>query len=74
MRLFAAASSITCNNGIVVIEEFDRVNSIFLNGFKEIIAENLNPENLSISFHYRYDLITGSYYRLFVRLRDFKMH
>ncbi|AEM38115.1 Methyltransferase type 12 [Pyrolobus fumarii 1A] len=71
-RLFASAANALKDDGVIIIEEMDRVDMIFRKGFKEIIVENTDLEQLSISFHVRYDLITGSYYRAFVRLKDFE--
>lgn len=71
-RLFASAAEALKDNGVIVIEEMDRVNALFRGGLKEIIVENTDPEKLSLSVHVRYDPVTGSYYRMFTRLRDFE--
>lgn len=72
VRLFASSVRALKENGVIVIEEMDRVNAIFRGGFKDVILESRDPKKLSLSVHSRYDPITGSYYRTFVRLRDFE--
>ena len=70
IKLMASASISLKDNGIIIIDEMDRINTIFKNGFKNFIVENKDPENLSISIHDRYDYLTGSYYRTFIKLKD----
>jgi len=70
IKLMASASNSLEDDGLIIIDEMDRVNIIFKDGFKNFIVENRDPENLSISIHDRYDYLTGSYYRTFIRLRD----
>jgi len=72
IRLFASSTKALKENGVIVIEEIDRVNAIFEKGFRDVIFESRDPEKLSLSIHSRYDLITGSYYRTFIRLREFE--
>lgn len=69
VRLIASATAALEEDGIIIIEELDRVNAIFRTGYKEVIVENKDPENLSLSVHVNYDPITGSYYRLFTKLK-----
>ena len=71
-RLFASSASALTDDGIVIIQEMDRVHAIFRGGFKELVIENTDPEKLSISYHLKYDLVTASYYRVFVRLKDYE--
>ena len=71
-RLFASSTSALTDDGIVIIQEMDRVHAIFRGGFKELIIENIDPEKLSLSYYLRYDLVTASYYRVFVRLKDYE--
>mgnify|MGYP000630868845 CR=1 FL=1 len=72
VKLLASATNSLKENGVIVIEEMDRINTIFRVGFKEFIVENSDPNNLSISVHSKYDYLTGSYYRTYIRLKDFK--
>ena len=69
-RLLASAAEAMKDEGVVVVEELDRVDMIFRTGFREVILENPNPEELSISVHVGYDVVRGAYKRCFMRLRD----
>ena len=72
VRLFASAAASLEPNGLLIVEEMDRVHAIFRSGFKDFIVENKDPASLSVSVYVRYDPLTASHYRTFVRLRDGK--
>jgi len=54
-KLFASATCALQDNGVVVIEELDRVYAIFRGGYRDFIVENTAPESLSVSVHVGYD-------------------
>lgn len=68
-RLFASAAALT-ENGVVIVEEMDRVDYIFRRGFKDLLVENPRPSEISVSVHVGYDAVRGSYRRAFIRLRN----
>ena len=69
VRLFSSAAQALKEKGIIVVEEMDRTHILFTRGYSNILIENLDPHNLSISVHTDYNLITGSYIRSFIRLK-----
>ncbi len=44
LRLFASAAKALKDDGLVIIEEMDRINAIFGGGYKEIVIESGDPE------------------------------
>ncbi len=72
-KLFASLNKCAHHRSIVVIEERNRVNAIFKDGFKEFLVENRDPENLSISVHLKHDVVTGSYYRAYIKLKNYEI-
>jgi len=70
-RLFASAAEALKENGVVIVEEMDRVHAIFMSRFKDFIVENPKPEELSLSIYAGYDVVKG-YLRTFIRVRDWK--
>ena len=72
-RLFASAAEALRENGVVIVEEMDRIHAIFMSRFKEFIVENPKPEALSISVHAGYDPVKGSYLRNYIRVKDWEV-
>ncbi len=70
IRLLSSAAEALRGEGVVIIEEIDRVDYIFRVGFKDMLMERRDPRNPSLSYHLRYDPITGTYTRVLLRLRD----
>lgn len=72
IRLLSSAAEALRGEGIVIIEELDRVNYIFRAGFKDMLMERRDPSNPSLSYHLRYDPVKGTYTRVLLRLKDMK--
>jgi len=70
IKLLASATTVLEKNGVIIVEEMDRAHVLFTRGYKDFIVENPNPQSLAISIHIKYDPVTGSYYRRFIRLKD----
>lgn len=70
IRLLSSAAEALKGEGVVIIEELDRVNHIFRVGFKDILMERRDPRNPSLSYHLKYDPIKGTYTRALLRLKD----
>jgi predicted O-methyltransferase YrrM len=68
VKLFASATSIIGEDGIILIEEFDRDHMLYTRGYKDFLVEKRGMENITISVHEKYDPVTGSYHRLFIDL------
>ena len=68
VRLLASVTSIINDEGILLLEEFDRDHMLYTRGYKDLIVEKSEEGSVAISVHKRYDVVTGSYYRLFIDL------
>ena len=68
VRLFSSVTSIINNEGILLLEEFDRDHMLYTRGYKDLAVEKREEDSITISVHKRYDVVTGSYHRLFVDL------
>ena len=69
IRLLSSAAEALRGEGVVIIEEFDRVDHVFRAGFKDMLMERRDPRDPSLSYHLRYDPLTGTYTRVLLRLR-----
>ncbi|RLE59863.1 MAG: hypothetical protein DRJ35_04735 [Thermoprotei archaeon] len=67
-RLLASASEATKDNGILVIEEMDRVYFIFTKGFKDFLVESMEEGRFVVSVHKEYDHLRDVYRRFGVDL------
>lgn len=65
MRLLASVSAALEETGLLILEEMDRVNKIFIGGFKHFIVEASEPGRLSVSVHGGYNRRRGAYRRIF---------
>ncbi len=70
IRLLSSAAESLKGEGLVIIEELDRVDYIFRVGFKDMLMERRDPRNPSLSYHLRYDPLRGTYTRVLLKLRD----
>ncbi len=70
IRLLSSAAEALRGEGVVIIEELDRVDHVFRVGFRDMLMERRDPRNPSLSYHLRYDPIRGTYTRVLLRLKD----
>ena len=71
-RLLASTTAALKDDGVVVIEEMDRIHYIFRAGYKDFIVENPKPEEVSFSVHSGYDPVRGTYKRTYIRARTWE--
>jgi hypothetical protein len=64
VRLLASASEILVDDGLMIMEEGDRIYRIFYQrGYKEVLPERVDEEKMVISAHVGYDMIKGVFNR-----------
>lgn len=54
------------DDGVVVIEEGDRIYGLCARGYKEVIVEEASGEKVVVSYHAGYDFYRGVFKRLFI--------
>ena len=69
VRLLASASETLLNDGLMTMEESDRIYRIFYQrGYKEVLIERVNEERMVISTHAGYDMLKGTFNRAVIDL------
>ncbi|HII60307.1 class I SAM-dependent methyltransferase [Pyrococcus horikoshii] len=73
VKLFAGVASILSEDGVFLLEESDRVYSIFYRtGYKDILVETKTDTYTLISIHDGYDPIRGVFKRTYYKLPGFE--
>jgi len=73
VRLFGSVSYLVANNGVLIIEETDRVYGILYRvGYKDFLIEKEANDRLIVSIHLGYDIMKGSFKRGFYIIPGFK--
>lgn len=69
LKIFANFGHSITDDGIVLLDECDRIFHIFLRaGYKYVLPEKLDEESVTISLHKEYDPIKGEIKRVYVDL------
>ena len=69
VRLLASASETLPNDGLMIMEESDRIYRIFYQrGYKEVLIEKVDEERMVISTHAGYDMLKGTFDRAVIDL------
>ncbi len=69
LKMFASVSQSLNSNGVVIVEEMDRIYHIFRGGFKDFIVETVSPEKLTVSAHSGYDAFRDVYRRVMYEMK-----
>lgn len=68
LKLLANVSKALCDNGIVIIEEVDRIYNIFYKiGYKDLLVQS-STSDVVLSLHLNYDKRSGVFIRKFLRI------
>lgn len=67
-KVLASISEILVDNGILILDEGDRIQTVFLSrGYQQILPE-ISEDKIVISIHKSYNSITGEFTRLMINL------
>jgi hypothetical protein len=67
ISLVSSISQIISGDGILVVEETDRIYSVFLTRrYEYLLPENISDERMIFSVHKRYDPVKGVFKRLYI--------
>ncbi len=69
IRLVASVSTVLEDDGVFILEEADRVKTVFLNkGYKSFLVEKAEEDSLVVSAHSGYDAVSGVFTRVIADL------
>ncbi|MGQ4893835.1 MAG: class I SAM-dependent methyltransferase [Candidatus Njordarchaeia archaeon] len=69
LKIFTAVSRVISKNGIFIMEEGDRIYSVFYQtGYQRIFPERVNKENADLSIHKGYNPVFGTFERAYIDL------
>lgn len=69
IKLMASISSVLVDDGVFIMEEGDRIYSIFyLQGYKRVLPERVSERNIILSAHSGYDLMRGTFRRAYIEI------
>ncbi len=74
IKLMASMSSILVDDGVLIMEEGDRIYSIFyLQGYKRVLPERVGKKSIVLSAHSGYDLMRGTFRRAYIEIPSGKI-